>query len=218
MPSLVRWHKELGPEVLSIITVFSYTAAAPDKAKSFIRKNKVTFPLLADGNGNQTRHGVLTYPSAFFLDSQGKVLWQGILPRDRSDPGSNRQWLDDLLRRAGVEPPPPPIHWLEFEKGLDESQWTWGNRLLLVESNGCTQSQRIHKLLEEDEEIKKLVDGFIRVKIDGRSQLEIAKKYGAAWPGDLVIIDPDDKVLFRYWDDFKDVAALKRALRVHTDD
>ena len=54
--------------------------------------------------------------------------------------------------------------------------------------------------------------------IDGRSQLEIAKKYGAAWPGDLVIIDPDDKVLFRYWDDFKDVAALKRALRVHTDD
>ena len=160
---------------------------------------------------------MIYYPSAFFLDSQGKVLWQGILPRNRSKPGSDRQWLDELLRKAGIDPPPPPIHWLDFDKGLDESQWTWGNRLLFIEAEGCTQTERIHKLLTEDEEIKKLVDGFIRVKIDGRRQVKIVNDYDAAWPGDLVIIDPNHRVLYRYWDDYKNIAGLKRALGLHAD-
>ena len=218
MPSLVRWHRELSPEYLSIITIFTNSSKNSKPAQRLIDKNKVTFPVLADGIGNQTRHGVPYYPSAFFLDSQGKVLWEGILPRDLSDPGSNRQWLDDLLKKAGIDPPPPPIHWLDFDKGLDESQWTWGNRLVFIEAEGCTQSERINKLLAEDEEIKKLVDGFIRVKIDGRNQIDVVKEYDAAWPGDLVIIDPNHRVLYRYWDDYKNIAGLKRALKLHSDD
>lgn len=160
---------------------------------------------------------MIYYPSAFFLDSRGKVLWQGILPRVLSDPGSNRQWLDDLLKKADVDPPPPSIQWFDFNTGLDESQWTWGNRLVFIEAKACSQSKWINQLLAEDAEIRKLIEGFIGVKIDGRGQIDIAKKYGAAWPGDLVILGPDDQVLFRYWDDYNDTDRLKRALKLHGD-
>jgi hypothetical protein len=155
------------------------------------------------------------FPSAFFLDSTGKVIWQGILPRAFESNDYQRPWLDSLLRQAGVEPPPIPIRWLDFDEGVEEAQRTSQTRLIFVEANRCDQSARVERLLTQDEEIAGLLNDYIRVKIDGRAQLEIVKNYRAHWPGDLLIIDAKDQVLYRFWDHYKDIPALKKALYDH---
>lgn len=205
----------MGPEFLSMLTVFSYSSKQPELVQKYIDKNQVTFPILSEQAINLERHGVKGFPSAFFLDSAGKVIWQGILPRASGSNDYQRPWLDGLLRQAGVEPPPIPIRWLEYDEGVEEAQWTSETRLIFVEAKKCDQSARIERLLTQDEEIAGLLNDYIRVKIDGRAQLDIVKKYGASWPGDLLIIDASDQVLYRFWDHYKDIPALKKALYDH---
>ncbi|MDE0959678.1 MAG: thioredoxin family protein [Planctomycetota bacterium] len=215
MPSLVRWRQEVGPEFFSMMTVFSDSSKQPELVQQYIDKHQVTFPILSEQSSNLERHGVKGFPSAFFLDTRGKVIWQGILPRASESNDDQRPWLDRLLRQAGVEPPPIPIRWLEYDEGVEESERTSKTRLIFIEANRCGQSTRIERLLTQDDEIAGLLHDYIRIKIDGRSQLEIVKKYRASWPGDLLIIDASDQLLYRFWDHYKDIPAFKKALYDH---
>jgi len=217
LPSLVRWQQEIGSDRLSVLAVFSYSAGEPEMVEELLARKKVTFPVLSDGSANMKRHGVKGFPSAFFLDSTGKVIWQGILPRGNHDNDWRRQWLDKLLLQAGVTPPPVPIRWLDLKKGTEVANWTSQTRLILVEAQRCSQTQEVLDLLD-DEEIADLTEEYIRIKIDGRKQLEMVKKYGGTWAGDLLVVDFKDRVLYRYRENRKDIVGLKRALRQHRND
>ena len=47
--------------------------------EAHIRDSKVAYPAIHDGAGaNTSRYGVRAFPSAFVLNKNGKVVWEGV--------------------------------------------------------------------------------------------------------------------------------------------
>ncbi|HIA27149.1 MAG TPA: hypothetical protein EYN79_03380 [Planctomycetes bacterium] len=207
MPHLVRWHRELGSELFNIVTIFSYDEKSVSKIEKLLNKEKVGFPVLVEKDRIMKQLHVKAYPAASFLDKNGTIVWQGLLPRS----GGKSQWLQDLLRKSGVEPKPPVIRWLGHEEALEKSRITGRPVLLFIHARGCYQSTRIENEILQDGFLARTLDGFIPARIDGRADMKIVKSYGASWPGDLLIIQPTTTVLHRYQKTW-DLEEMKKAL------
>lgn len=207
MPHLVRWHRELGSDLFNIVTIFSYDEKRVSKIEKLLKREKVGFPVLVEKDRIMKQLHIKAYPAASFLDKNGTITWQGLLPRS----GGRSQWLQDLLRKSGVEPKPPVIHWLSHEEALEKSRKTGRPVLLFIHAERCDQSTRIEKEIFEDGFLSSTFDGFILARIDGRANLKIAKSYGASWAGDLLIIQPTETVLHRYQKNW-DLQEMKDAL------
>ena len=90
-PLLQRWQKRLearGGTVLGI-DVLDVT----DDAKAFIKRYKLTYPMLRDPDGeSQAALGILAYPESFVIDRRGKIV------------AARRGVVDEKFMRANVLP------------------------------------------------------------------------------------------------------------------
>jgi cytochrome c biogenesis protein CcmG/thiol:disulfide interchange protein DsbE len=90
-PLLESWQKRLqakGGTVLGIDVL-----DVSDDARAFIRRYKLSYPTLRDGDGSsQAALGILAYPESFVIDRQGKIA------------AARRGVVDDAFMRDSVLP------------------------------------------------------------------------------------------------------------------
>ena len=64
--------------------------------RQHVEKQKITYPILFDCGGRMMKTlGLRGYPTAFLVGRDGKVVWEGILPKS---PESMESRLAELMR------------------------------------------------------------------------------------------------------------------------
>ena len=75
---LVRWHEQYADQGLVIIEINGGKFASLEQMRRDVAKRGIGHPVLWDReNQNHQRYGVQVWPSAYLLDSDGTVIWQG---------------------------------------------------------------------------------------------------------------------------------------------
>ncbi len=77
MPHLVRWQETYRSEGLDIVYVDDGRRDSLVSAQEMARNNPFTVFHDTSGASNQT-YGIRAYPTAYILDRNGNVIWEGI--------------------------------------------------------------------------------------------------------------------------------------------
>ena len=87
IPVLEKFQKEHSDKI-SVIGVADYIGEKKDKSfvKNFVAKNGITYQVLFDEKGeNFQKYGVLTIPTTYFIDKNGKIIYKKIGPLEKKD-------------------------------------------------------------------------------------------------------------------------------------
>jgi len=87
IPVLEKFEKEHSNKV-SVIGVADYIGEKKDTnyVKNFAAKNGITYQILFDEKGdNFKKYGVLTIPTTYFIDKNGKVIFKKLGPLEKKD-------------------------------------------------------------------------------------------------------------------------------------
>ncbi len=77
-PHLVRWHEQYAKKGLVIIDVDNGARDSLEKVKGHVEEAKIPHVVLHDVDGQNCKtYGIRGFPSAFLIDVDGKVVWQG---------------------------------------------------------------------------------------------------------------------------------------------
>jgi peroxiredoxin len=86
MPSMEKLYKEFKGQNFEILAV-SIDAVGDEAVAPFMKKYKLTFPVLLDPEGSiKTLYGVTGIPETFIIDGAGMVMGKIIGPRDWAAP------------------------------------------------------------------------------------------------------------------------------------
>jgi thiol-disulfide isomerase/thioredoxin len=78
-PHMQRWHEQWGEKGLVVISVENGPQTPFSSTEARVRAGTVTHPVLHDAHGRNTElFGVQGFPSAYLLDRNGKVVWEGV--------------------------------------------------------------------------------------------------------------------------------------------
>lgn len=98
MPSMERLRVKMTGRPMEIVAVNS--AETAKDVKAFLSKMKLSFPILLDPDGGNTRRWkVFALPTSFLLDAQGRVRYVLTGPTEW-DEGEALQNVESLLARA----------------------------------------------------------------------------------------------------------------------
>ena len=97
MPSMEKLHQELKNEDFAILAV-SIDASGAIKVLPFMKKHKLTFPVLSDDRGDiKSLYWTTGIPESFILDKNGVIVEKVIGPRDWATPGVIR-YFQNLIQ------------------------------------------------------------------------------------------------------------------------
>ena len=86
-PHLVRWHHEFADEGLVVVEVNDGRIDNLDALQRHVRSEAIPFAVLHDAEGIVTSaYGVRAYPTAYLIDRDGNVIWEGNPSPDTVDP------------------------------------------------------------------------------------------------------------------------------------
>ena len=95
---LVRWQNQYGSDGFTVISVYTEFSRSQDtlrNTKRYVDREGVHFPVVFDGlRVLRHRYGVSGAPSAYLLDTDGCVVWEGLMR-----PGKERRSLERCIRR-----------------------------------------------------------------------------------------------------------------------
>ena len=95
MPSMERLKQKMAGRPLEIVALDS--AETAEEVKAFVSRMKLSFPILLDPDGSNTRRWkVFALPTSFLLDAQGRVRYVLTGPTDW-DEGEAMQVIEPLL-------------------------------------------------------------------------------------------------------------------------
>jgi glutathione peroxidase-family protein len=76
---LSRWHKELGPKGLVVISIDDGTSPSYDALKKKAQSNKWLYSILRDSTGDNVRnYGIKFGTASYLINTKGKVIWEGL--------------------------------------------------------------------------------------------------------------------------------------------
>ncbi len=82
-PHMQRWWEQWSEKGLVVISVENGPQSPISKLEERVRTGEVTHPVLHDADGRNTvLFGIEGFPSAYLLDRNGKVVWEGVPFRD----------------------------------------------------------------------------------------------------------------------------------------
>ncbi len=82
-PYMEKWHQRWGEKGLVVISVENGPQTRFASTEERVRDRTVTHPVLFDAAGRNTDlFGIEGFPSAYLLDRNGKVVWEGVPIRD----------------------------------------------------------------------------------------------------------------------------------------
>lgn len=77
-PHLVRWAKQYADKGLVIIEVDDGRIDALEAVQEHVNRDRPPYAVVYDANGVIVgRYGVMAYPTAYLVDADGKVAWEG---------------------------------------------------------------------------------------------------------------------------------------------
>jgi thiol-disulfide isomerase/thioredoxin len=77
-PYLQQWHQMFGPQGLTVVYVNNGLMANDESARKAIAAESLAFPYFHDAKGETLRqYGIRSFPTAYLIDRQGKVVWEG---------------------------------------------------------------------------------------------------------------------------------------------
>ena len=77
-PHLVKWDKDFREKGLVVIDINNGKIDKKDALATAVEKAEVKFPVLWDKDQvNCKEYGIKGYPSAYLIDVEGKVVWEG---------------------------------------------------------------------------------------------------------------------------------------------
>lgn len=98
MPSLQRLRDELGPRGFEVLAV-NYQEG-PVRINEFIRKMKLSLPMVRDTDGSVAKQwGARVFPASFLIDRDGKIRYAVSGDADWTSPGTLRT-IEPLLAAA----------------------------------------------------------------------------------------------------------------------
>ena len=78
-PHMQRWHEQWGEKGLVVISVENGPQTPLSSTEERVRAGTITHPVLHDAHGRNTvLFGIQGFPSAYLLDRNGKVVWEGV--------------------------------------------------------------------------------------------------------------------------------------------
>jgi len=102
MPSMERLRIKMAGRPLEIVALAS--AEGPDDVKGFLSKMKLSFPILLDADGSNTkRWKVFALPTSFLLDAKGRVRYVLTGPTEW-DEGEALKIIESMLEESPVLP------------------------------------------------------------------------------------------------------------------
>jgi peroxiredoxin len=94
-PHLVKWHEEFSAQGLTIVEIDDGRIDTYEDLRSHARDATLPFAVLHDARGEVTaRYGIGAYPTAYLLDADGRVLWEG------HPSGQDRWRIKEALEKA----------------------------------------------------------------------------------------------------------------------
>ena len=85
-PHLGRWHQAYAKKGLTIVVNFGDDEEKLDKVKALVKEKEMTWPVLFDkGSRNNKAFGITSQPYAYLVGVEGKVIWEGMLVRNREE-------------------------------------------------------------------------------------------------------------------------------------
>lgn len=91
--TMLKAHKELGPDEIVWLAVDSTNTVTPDESKKWREAEGFTYPVLQDAGGDVGRlYGAKTTPHMFVIDKDGVVRYSGAIddnPREQVDAPTN---------------------------------------------------------------------------------------------------------------------------------
>ena len=77
-PHLVKWDKEMKEKGLVVLDINNGKIDKKDALTKSVEKAELKFPVLWDKDQvNCKAYGIKGYPSAYLIDVEGKVVWEG---------------------------------------------------------------------------------------------------------------------------------------------
>lgn len=78
-PQLDRWTRDLGAKGFTVVAVEYGPSSSLDSIEEHVRSSHVEYPVLFDADGASSEaYGVKAFPSAFVLNKNGRVVWEGV--------------------------------------------------------------------------------------------------------------------------------------------
>ncbi len=94
-PHLVRWDRSYRDRGLTVVYVANGAKVSPQDLLQSMRSEGAQFPLLLDSTSTTTNaYGVRAFPTAYVLDRNGAVVWEGI---PHYDPGAPERAIQAAL-------------------------------------------------------------------------------------------------------------------------
>jgi peroxiredoxin len=92
-PQLVSWHKSYAEKGLVVLDINNGKIDKKDALAKSVEKAELKFPVLWDKDQvNCKAYGIKGYPSAYLIDVEGKVVWEG-------NPDSEDKTLEDAIKK-----------------------------------------------------------------------------------------------------------------------
>ena len=91
-PHLVKWHEEFADRGLVVVEIDNGGIDALSDLEEHLHEEGIEFPVLHDAGGRIcSQFQVTGYPTAYLIDRDGKVVWEG-------HPGGQEvSMIEDLL-------------------------------------------------------------------------------------------------------------------------
>ncbi len=84
-PHLVKWHKQFADQGLVIIEIDNGKMDRLEDLREHVSSAGIEFPVIHDAGGRIcSEFGARMYPTAYLIDREGQVVWEG-------NPNGNRQ-------------------------------------------------------------------------------------------------------------------------------
>lgn len=94
-PHLVRWDRSYRDRGLTVVYVANGAKVDPQSLQQAMQSEGAQFPLVLDTSSATTNaYGVRAFPTAYVLDKQGAVVWEGI---PHYDPGAPERAIQTAL-------------------------------------------------------------------------------------------------------------------------
>ncbi|WP_243291817.1 TlpA disulfide reductase family protein [Bacillus sp. FJAT-47783] len=75
MPEMQKFHEKFGDQVAVIGVNFTVSEKSEENVRTFVEENEYTFPILLDQkNKANSGYEVLSYPTSYFLDEEGRII------------------------------------------------------------------------------------------------------------------------------------------------
>ena len=144
MVHLDKLHEEMSAKGLTVVAVTKQDRSAVDK---FIEETSATHPIVMEKTDSMRNYGCTSYPSAFLIGSNGRILWKG------HPGGLQDSTVEEQLENAKLLP--------EFPKALSAARKSIAKDKFADAQKKVAKALAAGKLAEDEKTAAEQIDAWL---------------------------------------------------------